>query len=160
MVDDLQEGQGSAGKLLKDPALYDETQKTIAGIHKLVDDLNAGKGTAGKLLKSDELSKQLSDTIAKLDLMLDKVNSGQGTIGQLLVNQQLYDNLNGATREMHLLMKDFRANPKKFLRIKLVLTCFEISDSERRRLRLHSRCQRRHCRGPSLRDSDGHHAHG
>jgi len=29
--------------------------------------------------------------------------------------------LNGATREMHLLMKDFRANPKKFLRIKLGL---------------------------------------
>jgi phospholipid/cholesterol/gamma-HCH transport system substrate-binding protein len=53
--------------------------------------------------------------------VIDKVNSGQGTIGQLLVNQQLYDNLNGATREMHLLMKDFRSNPKKFLRIKLAI---------------------------------------
>ncbi len=58
-------------------------------------------------------------TIAKIDSVIDKVNSGQGTIGQLLVNQQLYDNLNGATREMHLLMQDFRSNPKKFLRIKL-----------------------------------------
>ena len=60
-------------------------------------------------------------TLTKVDLTIDKINSGQGTIGQLLVNQQLYDNLNGATREMHLLMKDFRANPKKFLRIKLGL---------------------------------------
>ncbi len=49
------------------------------------------------------------------------MNAGQGTIGQLLVNPQLYDNLNGSTREMHGLMKDFRANPKKFLRIKLRL---------------------------------------
>jgi phospholipid/cholesterol/gamma-HCH transport system substrate-binding protein len=121
LVQGLQEGQGSAGKLLKDPALYDDAQKTIAGLHKLVDDLNAGQGTAGKLLKSEELHKQLQDTIAKLDLMLDKINSGQGTIGQLMVNPQLYDNLSGATREMHLLMKDFRANPKKFLRIKLGL---------------------------------------
>jgi phospholipid/cholesterol/gamma-HCH transport system substrate-binding protein len=119
MLQQLQDGQGTAGKLLKDPALYDETQKTIADVHKLVDNLNAGKGTAGQLLTSEDLSNQMKATIAKIDSIIDKVNSGQGTLGQLLVNQQMYDNLNGATREMHLLMKDFRANPKKFLRIKL-----------------------------------------
>ena len=119
MLQQLQNGEGTAGKLLKDPALYNEAQQTIADVHKLVDNLNAGKGTAGQLLTSDELSNQLKATIAKIDSVIDKVNSGQGTIGQLLVNQQLYDNLNGATREMHLLMQDFRANPKKFLRIKL-----------------------------------------
>jgi phospholipid/cholesterol/gamma-HCH transport system substrate-binding protein len=121
MLQQLQDGQGSAGKFLKDPALYDESRQTIAGVHKLVDDLNAGKGTAGQLLKSDDLSNQLKATISRIDSVIDKVNSGQGTIGQLLVNQQLYDNLNGATREMHLLMKDFRSNPKKFLRIKLAI---------------------------------------
>ncbi len=121
MLQDLQNGQGTAGKLLKDDAVYNETKATIAGVHKLVDDLNAGKGTAGQLLKSDELSNQLKGTLSTLDSILDKVNSGQGTIGQLLVNQQMYDNLNGATRELHLLMKDFRANPKKFLRIKLAI---------------------------------------
>ena len=60
-------------------------------------------------------------TINKLNVMMDKVNSGQGTLGQLLVNQQLYDNLSGVTKEMHGLMKDFRTNPKKFLRIELKL---------------------------------------
>jgi phospholipid/cholesterol/gamma-HCH transport system substrate-binding protein len=121
LLQGLQEGQGTAGKLLKDHALYDEAQQTVAGLRKVVDDLNAGQGTAGKLLKSDELHNQLKQTMAKIDQVLDKVNSGQGTIGQLMVNQQLYDNLNGATQEMHLLMKDFRANPKKFLRIKLAI---------------------------------------
>ncbi len=119
MLQQLQNGQGTAGKLLKDPALYNEAQQTVAGMHQLVDNLNAGKGTAGQLLTSEDLSNQLKATIGKIDAIIDKVNSGQGTIGQLLVNQQLYDNLNGATREMHLLMQDFRANPKKFLRIKL-----------------------------------------
>ena len=70
---------------------------------------------------SDELSDEISATVNRLDVMLDKVNAGQGTIGQLLVIQQLYDNLNGTAQEMHGLMKDFRANPKKFLRIKLSL---------------------------------------
>jgi phospholipid/cholesterol/gamma-HCH transport system substrate-binding protein len=119
MLQQLQAGQGSAGKFLKDPALYDELNDSAKGIHQLIDDLNAGKGTAGQLLKSEDLSNQLKATIGKIDSVIDKVNSGQGTIGQLLVNQQLYDNLNGATREMHLLMQDFRSNPKKFLRIKL-----------------------------------------
>jgi len=121
LLQGLQEGQGTAGALLKDRKLYDEAQQTVAALHKVVDDLNAGQGTAGKLLKSDDLHNQLKDTLAKIDQVLDKVNSGQGTIGQLLVNQQLYDNLNGATAEMHGLMKDFRSNPKKFLRIKLAI---------------------------------------
>jgi phospholipid/cholesterol/gamma-HCH transport system substrate-binding protein len=119
MLQQLQAGQGTAGKLLKDPALYNEAQDTVKSLKLLVDNLNAGKGTAGQLLTSEDLSNQLKATIAKIDTVIDKVNSGQGTIGQLLVNPQLYDNLNGATREMHLLMQDFRANPKKFLRIKL-----------------------------------------
>ena len=119
LLQGLQEGQGTAGKFLKDPAIYNEIQRTTEDIHKLVSDLNEGKGTAGKLLKSDDLANQLKATMGRIDVLLDKVNSGQGTIGQLLVNSQMYDNLNGATREMHELMKDFRANPKKFLRIKL-----------------------------------------
>jgi phospholipid/cholesterol/gamma-HCH transport system substrate-binding protein len=119
MLQQLQAGQGSAGKFLKDPALYDDLHTSVKGVQQIIDNLNAGKGTAGQLLTSEDLSNQLKATIAKIDSIIDKVNSGQGTIGQLLVNQQLYDNLNGATREMHLLMQDFRANPKKFLRIKL-----------------------------------------
>jgi phospholipid/cholesterol/gamma-HCH transport system substrate-binding protein len=121
IMQDLQAGQGTAGKFLKDPALYNEMQKTLTEVRQVVADLNAGKGTAGKLLKSDDLHNQIQATIGRIDLMIDKVNSGQGTLGQLLVNSQLYDNLAGSTREMHELFKDFRANPKKFLRIKLSL---------------------------------------
>ncbi|MCX6622068.1 MAG: MlaD family protein [Acidobacteria bacterium] len=119
LIQGMQQGQGTAGKFLRDPALYNELRQTTTELHKLVADLNAGKGTAGKLLKSDELSSQLKGTMGRVDNLLDRVNSGQGTIGQLVVNPALYDSLNGATKEMNGLLKDFRANPKKFLRIKL-----------------------------------------
>jgi phospholipid/cholesterol/gamma-HCH transport system substrate-binding protein len=121
LLDNLQQGQGTMGRLLKDPAMYDDAHKTILDLRKILADIDAGKGTVGKLLKSDQLHNEISTTIGKIDLMIDKVNSGQGTIGQLLVNPSLYDSLNGATREAHELIKDFRANPKKFLRIKLGL---------------------------------------
>jgi phospholipid/cholesterol/gamma-HCH transport system substrate-binding protein len=121
IVTGIQEGQGTAGKLIKDPGLYDDARKTVAELRRLTEDLNAGKGTAGKLLKDDDLHRQIQSTIAKLETTLDKINSGQGTIGQLMVNPSLYDSLNGSTQELQGLLKDFRANPKKFLRIKLGL---------------------------------------
>ena len=121
MLADLDAGQGSAGKLLKDPALYDELQKGIAEIRTLVADINAGKGTAGKLLKDETLHRRLDDLVAKMSGTVDKINAGQGTVGQLLVNPQLYEAMTGATREFQSLAKDMRANPKKFLTIRLAL---------------------------------------
>ncbi len=121
IVADIQSGQGTAGKLLKDDSVYVEAKASVVEMRKLLADLNAGKGTAGQLLKDDALAKQLSATVNRVDLMLDKVNRGEGTLGQLLVNPSLFENLDGTAVEMKGLMKDFRANPKKFLRIKLAL---------------------------------------
>jgi len=121
LTDGLQQGDGTLGKLLKDPALYNDTRATIADVRQLLAGLNQGKGTAGKLLNSDDLHNQLLATMGRLDGLLDKINSGQGTLGQLMVNPSLYQNLDSTTREINGLMKDFRANPKKFLRIKLAI---------------------------------------
>ena len=115
----LQKGQGTAGLLLKDPKMYNDFNHAVDQLNGILADLNAGKGTAGELLKDDKMAKQISATLDKIDVTFDKVNSGQGTIGQLLVNPSLYDNVNESTRELHELLKDFRANPEKFLSIKL-----------------------------------------
>jgi phospholipid/cholesterol/gamma-HCH transport system substrate-binding protein len=115
----LQQGQGTAGMLLTDKKLYDNLNQSLAQLNTILTNLNTGKGTAGQLFASDKLANQLSTTMTNVNLTIDKVNSGQGTIGQLLVNAQLYDNLTGATRDMQDLLKSFRANPKKYLSIKL-----------------------------------------
>jgi phospholipid/cholesterol/gamma-HCH transport system substrate-binding protein len=121
ILKELQAGRGTAGKILKDPSVYDEAQKTIAEIRTLLNDVNAGKGTAGKLFKDDQLARHLDELVAKFSGLVDKINAGQGTLGQFVVNPQLYETLNGATREFQSLAKDMRANPKKFLTIRLVL---------------------------------------
>jgi phospholipid/cholesterol/gamma-HCH transport system substrate-binding protein len=59
--------------------------------------------------------------VAKFNGILDKMNAGQGTLGQFLVNPQLYQSMTDATREFQSLAKDMRANPKKFLTIRLTL---------------------------------------
>jgi phospholipid/cholesterol/gamma-HCH transport system substrate-binding protein len=126
LVDDLNAGQGTAGRLLQRRAEREahelNTMTELAkGISKLICLITVKTGEDGKMfgaVTSGMIADQLK---SQLDVTLDKLNSGQGTLGQLLVNPQMYDNLNGATRELHGLMKDFRANPKKFLRIKLAI---------------------------------------
>ncbi|MGJ5814621.1 MlaD family protein [Paludibaculum fermentans] len=121
LVAGLERGEGTAGKLLKDPALFDELKKSTTDLHVLLSDLNAGKGTAGKLLKDEALHNKLVATLDKINTTIDSVNSGRGTIGQLMVNPALYQNLTSTTAEIQAMMKDFRANPKKFLTIQLKL---------------------------------------
>ena len=104
---------------LKDPKMYNDLDAGIKQLNSILSDVNAGKGTAGRLLKDPKIANQLSGTLDKIDLTLDKINSGEGTVGQLLVNPRLYDEATGTTHELHSLLKDFRANPKKFLRIQL-----------------------------------------
>lgn len=121
LMDGIEKGEGTAGKLLKDPKMYDDAVKTIADFRKILADIDSGKGDIGKLLKGDELHQEIRSTMGRVDAMLDKINKGEGTLGQLLTNPALYESLDGTTRELHGLLKDFRANPKKFLTIYLKL---------------------------------------
>src|SRR5579871_1426797 len=121
MLAQIQSGQGNLGLLMTDRALYDDFKKTIGEFNTLLADLQAGKGNAGKLLKDEQLYKRVDDLVAKFSGIMDKINAGQGTVGQFLVNPELYQSLEGTTREFQSLAKDMRANPKKFLSIRLTL---------------------------------------
>ncbi|HLH39302.1 MAG TPA: MlaD family protein [Bryobacteraceae bacterium] len=128
LMDGIEQGQGTVGKLIKDPAMYDDARatigdlrKAIAGIQRTIDTINSGKGTIGALVNNGDLHDQLSSSLQRMNTLLDKINSGQGTIGLLMNDPSLYQSLNGATSELHGLLEDFRANPKKFLHIKLGL---------------------------------------
>ncbi|MGD0772419.1 MAG: MlaD family protein [Candidatus Solibacter sp.] len=78
--------------------------------------VKAGNGSVAKL---GQLQARLDELTVKIDGMMDKVNSGQGTIGQLMVNPQLNQALAGTTREFQALAKGLRANPRKFIALKL-----------------------------------------
>ncbi|MBV8829381.1 MAG: MCE family protein [Acidobacteriaceae bacterium] len=119
LTQDLQAGKGTAGLLLKDSKAYNDLDNSLNQLNAILAKVNSGKGTAAQLLNDDKIARQLSTTLDNVNSIATKINSGQGTIGQLLMNPQLYDELNGTTHELHGLLQDFRANPKKFLTIKL-----------------------------------------
>jgi phospholipid/cholesterol/gamma-HCH transport system substrate-binding protein len=115
----LQEGKGTAGKLLKDDALYNNLNAAVANTRELVAGVNAGHGAMGKVMKDPAFAKKLDDTVTNLDSILNKVNQGQGTLGQLVQNRTLYDHADQSLDQMQQLLQEFRANPKKYLQIRM-----------------------------------------
>jgi phospholipid/cholesterol/gamma-HCH transport system substrate-binding protein len=119
IVDGVNSGQGTLGQLVQNPAMYDDFRQILSDVHTLLAGIQAGQGTAGKLLKTDEFGDQIKNTLGKVDGLLDKMNNGSGTVARLLNDPVLFDDLDATARETNALLKDFRANPKKFLRIKM-----------------------------------------
>jgi phospholipid/cholesterol/gamma-HCH transport system substrate-binding protein len=97
----LNEGKGSAGKLLKDEQLYDDTRSAIS---------------------------RLNTTAERFNAILGDAQAGKGTLGKILTDESLYNNFNQTSANISQFsaegtkfMYDFRQNPKKFLTIKFKL---------------------------------------
>lgn len=61
--------------------------------------------------------RTMEATLANLDLLLQRMEQGEGTMGKLLKDEELYENLANASRELDLLLQDFRLNPKRYVNV-------------------------------------------
>lgn len=80
-----------------------------ANFSKLADSLN-NSGISRTLAS-------LESAVSNLDNLMTRMNSGDGTLGKLLNDEKLYTNLNNASRELDLLLQDFRLNPKRYVNV-------------------------------------------
>jgi phospholipid/cholesterol/gamma-HCH transport system substrate-binding protein len=111
--------QLQANPLLRNTAQYDQIRDQIAQVHHTLADLNAGKGAGGEMLASDAAYVDWNRRVAAFIESVDALNSGEGEVGQMLSNAQLYESLNGTLRKLQSTVTEFRADPRKFLRIKI-----------------------------------------
>jgi phospholipid/cholesterol/gamma-HCH transport system substrate-binding protein len=94
IVDTIQSGKGSIGKLINDPTLYNEAEATIHQLNVLSQSLNTSRGTVGKLINDPEVYNRLDDATLRLDNITKKLDDGQGTAGKLINDPEAYNNLN------------------------------------------------------------------
>ena len=109
----IQNGEGKAGRLFASDDQYNQFLRQVA-------DLRASLAAASSspLLQDDASYLRITRLLASTDSMIASLNAGQGRAGRLLTNQQLYESLNGSLRRMETMLRDFRENPQKYLRIK------------------------------------------
>jgi phospholipid/cholesterol/gamma-HCH transport system substrate-binding protein len=105
----LQSGQGSLGQLLQDTAQHDQVAAQIASLRKSVADLRTSPYLASTGAY-DDLNKNLVDWIRQVD---------DFSTSPLMASSEMYDNLAGMARELQGPVREFRQNPKKFLRFKV-----------------------------------------
>ena len=81
----------------------------------------------------DQLTQKLDGTLGTLDRsssslesILARMDRGEGTLGKLSKDEQLYKNatdatanMNKAAEELQKLMADLRANPRKYINLKI-----------------------------------------
>lgn len=94
ILDQVQNGKGSLGKLFYSDDLYNRMNAIAGNLQVLTANLNSGRGTAGKLLTDDALYTNLNATLTKLNGTLDQLQHGSGTMAKLMNDPALYNNAN------------------------------------------------------------------
>jgi phospholipid/cholesterol/gamma-HCH transport system substrate-binding protein len=117
----IKAGEGSLGKLLSDDALANSLTATTTNLDAITGRINRGEGTAGALISERQLYDRLNSMSDRLDKVMTGLEQGQGTAGQLLRDRQLYENMNAAVGELRDLLRDVRADPRKFLNVRVSL---------------------------------------
>jgi phospholipid/cholesterol/gamma-HCH transport system substrate-binding protein len=117
----LRAGEGSLGRLLHDDAFAKSLSGTTAHLDTVTGRLSRGEGTAGKLMTDEALYNRLNSMADRLDKVMASLQNGQGTAGQLLHDKQLYENMNGAIGELRDLVRAIKADPKKYLNVRVSL---------------------------------------
>jgi phospholipid/cholesterol/gamma-HCH transport system substrate-binding protein len=105
----IEKGQGTAGKFIYDPSVFNKISATADELRKVMHDINAGKGTVGRLIHDEEIYRKANAAVDKLNKIIDGIERGEGTAGKLVKDSSLYDNANKTMSHASKIMEDVDA---------------------------------------------------
>src|SRR5258708_39080760 len=80
LIEGVQEGKGSLGKLLTDEQAYNHLNSRLAKGDVLLANIQAGQGTLGKLVVSEEMYTKGDEGVDNVKLILADVRAQKGRI--------------------------------------------------------------------------------
>ena len=90
-------------------------------IKLIIDNLNKVSKDFSKIsdslkdIKFNETINRVNASLDNANSVLGKINSGEGTMGKLVNNDSLYLYLESASKDLDLLLIDFKENPKRYV---------------------------------------------
>ena len=66
-------------------------------------------------LEIKQIVNKLETTLSAVNNLMIDLNQGKGSMGKLLKDEKLYNNLTGASKELELLLADFKEQPKRYV---------------------------------------------
>jgi phospholipid/cholesterol/gamma-HCH transport system substrate-binding protein len=93
IVAKIDEGEGTLGRLVNNPTLYEEMASASIRLNRLLARFDNGGGSLGKLLEDPSLYDNLNQTMLNLTALSEQIKTGEGTLGKLFVDDRLYQEL-------------------------------------------------------------------
>ncbi len=114
LVSSFQESADGINRLLNEN--QSQLDSTIENVGRMSENL---ANVSDTLVNSGlgETMDQLQATLTSLNAVVAKIENGEGTMGRLMQDETLYENLAETTRELDLLLQDFRLNPKRYVNV-------------------------------------------
>jgi phospholipid/cholesterol/gamma-HCH transport system substrate-binding protein len=117
----IRAGEGSLGKLLTDDAMAKNLTSLTANLDTVTGRMKNGEGTVGKLFTEKELYDRLNSMSDRFDKVAASLQQKEGTMGLLLHDKAMYEKFNGTLDEARSLIAAIKADPKKYLNIRVSL---------------------------------------
>jgi phospholipid/cholesterol/gamma-HCH transport system substrate-binding protein len=109
IVGKVRRGEGTIGKVLNDPSLYNHLDSIAARADAMTASIQQGQGSVGKLIVTDELYNKADSAVSKVDNAMSAINDQKGTVGKLIYDPAAYNNINSVAEKGNALLDDVRA---------------------------------------------------
>ncbi|OGU00163.1 MAG: hypothetical protein A2X80_14015 [Geobacteraceae bacterium GWB2_52_12] len=133
IIDNIEKGKGTLGKLNKDDTLYTKLTSLADKSVKAADDVSALQkqilskdGSIGMLLNDREfydkgvsLLTKAESSVMEIKEITGKIKDGNGTAGLLLNDKSLYEKMTKTVDDLDALVMDFKEEPRKYLKFTL-----------------------------------------
>lgn len=106
-------------------AITSQVKPAVSNLNKvtdnavtITDNLSQFSGSLNEM-PIDSIVANLEQTTANLRLLSEELNNPNSSLGKLMHDPALYNNLNGTVLSMDSLLMDIKANPKRYINIKV-----------------------------------------
>jgi len=93
IVGKVSNGEGTLGRMVNDPALYNDLTAAVGRLNSVLKKIEDGQGTMGRLVQDPALYDELTSVAGNLRGVSQRLAAGEGTIGKLLADDQAYNDL-------------------------------------------------------------------
>jgi phospholipid/cholesterol/gamma-HCH transport system substrate-binding protein len=108
-IDNINKGNGSLGKFVKDPQLYNHLDETMQKVDAIAASVQQGQGSLGKLVTSDDLYNKTDSVMGKVDDAMSAVHDQKGTLGKIVYDPTMYNHVSSMAQNGDALLSDVRA---------------------------------------------------
>ncbi len=110
MIDSVNQGQGTLGKLLNDDTIYNNLVSVSENLKLLGNRLERGEGSVGKFFKDDQVYEDVRRVSSNLREISDRLVSGEGTLGKLVSSDSdVYDDVDATMKSIRSIVEHVNA---------------------------------------------------